>query len=240
MATAQNTSKNKKNVKNEELAHALLSWAKQHKVEDDPYILGLHGALMENSDLAMWSTLVPLEYLPLTETAAGSREISLNHFLSIARNILVFVPVALTWAAVGKATTAFAVYVEANPNSVTNFLEFWQNGYGVLDPKWTIGYVANLDFLLIAAVILLTMVTSYLGRRGLRIRKLGQRKADAERMKLGLALSEFLYSKRAVTPSTLNQNVSTSIASLRNASKSLEKNMAAHNKAVASFEKKQK
>ena len=240
MATARNTSKNKKSVKNEELAHALLSWAKQHKVDDDPYISGLHAALQNNSDLAMWSTLVPLEYLPLTETAAGSREISLNHFLSIARNILVFVPVALTWAAVGKATTAFAVYVEANPNSVTNFLEFWQNGYGVLDAKWTIGYVANLDFLLITAVILLTMVTSYLGRRGLRIRKIGQRKADAERMKLGLALSEFLYSKRAVTPSTLNQNVSTSIASLRNASKSLEKNMAAHNKAVASFEKKQK
>jgi hypothetical protein len=240
MATARNTSKNKKNVKNEELAHALLSWAKQHKVEDDPYILGLHGALMENSDLAMWSTLVPLEYLPLTETAAGSREISLNHLLTIARNILVFVPVALTWAAVGKATTAFAIYVEANPNSVTNFLEFWQNGYGVLGEKWTIGYVANLDFLLITAVILLTMETSYLSRKGLKIRRLGQRKVDAERMKLGLALTEFLYTKRAVTPSTLNQNVSTSIASLRNASKSLEKNMAAHNKAVASFEKKQK
>ena len=240
MATARNTSKNKKSVKNEELAHALLSWAKQHKVDDDPYILGLHGALKENSDLAMWSTLVPLEYLPLTETAAGSREISLNHFLTIARNILVFVPVALTWAAVGKATTAFAVYVEANPNSVTNFLEFWQNGYGVLGEKWTIGYVANLDFLLITAVILLTMATSYLSRKGLKIRRLGQRKVDAERMKLGLALTEFLYTKRAVTPSTLNQNVSTSITSLRNASKSLEKNMAAHNKAVASFEKKQK
>ena len=240
MATARNTSKNKKSVKNEELAHALLSWAKQHKVDDDPYISGLHAALQNNSDLAMWSTLVPLEYLPLTETAAGSREISLNHFLTIARNILVFVPVALTWAAVGKATTAFAVYVEANPNSVTNFLEFWQNGYGVLGEKWTIGYVANLDFLLITAVILLTMATSYLSRKGLKIRRLGQRKVDAERMKLGLALTEFLYTKRAVTPSTLNQNVSTSITSLRNASKSLEKNMAAHNKAVASFEKKQK
>jgi hypothetical protein len=240
MATARNTSKNKKSVKNEELAHALLSWAKQHKVDDDPYISGLHAALQNNSDLAMWSTLVPLEYLPLTETAAGSREISLNHFLTIARNILVFVPVALTWAAVGKATTAFAVYVEANPNSVTNFLEFWQNGYGVLGEKWTIGYVANLDFLLITAVILLTMATSYLSRKGLKIRRLGQRKVDAERMKLGLALTEFLYTKRAVTPSTLNQNVSTSITSLRNASKSLEKNMAAHNKAVASFEKRQK
>jgi len=240
MATARTTSKNKKSVKNEELAHALLSWAKQHKVDDDPYISGLHAALQNNSDLAMWSTLVPLEYLPLTETAAGSREISLNHFLAISRNILVFVPVALTWAAVGQATTAFAVYVQANPNSVTNFLEFWQNGFGVLGAEWTIGRIANLDFLLISAVILLTMATSYLGKKGQKIRKLGQRKADAERMKLGLALTEFLYTKRAVTPSTLNQNVSTSITNLRNATKSLEKNMAAHNKAVASFEKRQK
>jgi hypothetical protein len=240
MVNARKTSSKVKSIKNEELAHELLSWAKEHKVDQDPYVCGLHAALENNSDLAMWSTLVPLEYLPLTESAAGSREITLNHFLSISRNILVFIPVALTWAAVGKATTAFAVYVEANPNSVTNFLEFWQNGYGVLGEKWTIGYVANLDFLLISAVILLTMVTSYLGRKGSKIRKIGQRKADAERMRLGLALTEFLYTKRAVTPSTLNQNVSTSITSLRNATKSLEKNMAAHNKAVANFEKKQK
>jgi hypothetical protein len=83
-------------------------------------------------------------------------------------------------------------------------------------------------------------VTSYLGRKGLKIRKVGQRKADVERMKLGLALTEFLYTKRAVTPSTLNQNVSASITSLRNATKSLEKNMAAHDKTVANFEKRQK
>jgi hypothetical protein len=240
MADARTTSRKVKSNKNEEIAHQLLSWAKEHKKDQDPYVSGLHKALQNNSDLAMWSTLVPLEYLPLTESAAGAREISVNHFLSITRNILVFVPVALTWAAVGKATTAFAVYVEANPNSVTNFLEFWQNGYGVLDEKWTIGYVANLDFLLVSAVILLTMVTSYLGKRGLKIRKIGQRKLDAERMKLGLELTEFLYTKRAVTPSTLNQNVSTSITSLRNATKSLEKNMAAHSKSVASFEKRQK
>jgi hypothetical protein len=240
MADARTTSRKVKSNKNEEIAHQLLSWAKEHKKDQDPYVSGLHKALQNNSDLAMWSTLVPLEYLPLTESAAGAREISVNHFLSITRNILVFVPVALTWAAVGKATTAFAVYVEASPNSVTNFLEFWQNGYGVLEDKWTIGYIANLDFLLVSAVILLTMVTSYLGKRGLKIRKIGQRKLDAERMKLGLELTEFLYTKRAVTPSTLNQNVSTSITSLRNATKSLEKNMAAHNKSVANFEKRQK
>jgi len=240
MAKARNASSKVKSIKNEELAHELLSWAKQHKVDQDPYVSGLHAALQNNSDLAMWSTLVPLEYLPLTETAAGSREISLNQFLVIARNILVFVPVALTWAAVGQATTAFAVYVKANPNSVTNFLEFWQDGFGVLGEEWTIGRIANLDFQLITAVILLTMATSYLGKKGLKIRKLGQRKEEAERMKLGLALTEFLYTNRAVTPTTLNQNVSTSITSLRNASKSLEKNMAAHNKAVASFEKRQK
>jgi hypothetical protein len=240
MANVRSTSKNKKSVKNEELAHSLLSWAKSHKVDEDPYVSGLHSALQNNADLAMWSTLVPLEYLPLTQTTSGQREISINQFLVIARNILVFVPVALTWAAVGQATTAFAVYVKANPNSVTNFLEFWQDGFGVLGSEWTIGHIANLDFLLISAVILLTMATSYLGKKGQKFRKIGQRKVDAERMKLGLALTEFLYTKRAVTPTTLNQNVSTSITSLRNASKSLEKNMAAHNKAVASFEKRQK
>ncbi len=226
--------KGKKSEEDQQIAHSLLSWAKTHKVDTDPYVSGLHAALSSPSNLAMWATLPPLEYLPFTQTSEGSQSLSINNALTIARNILVFVPVALTWAAVGQATTAFTIYVKANPNSVTNFLEFWQDGYGVLSSNWTIGHIANLDFLLISLVIGLTLATSFLGKRGRSRHAAGQRKVDADRMRIGLALTEYLYGKRAVTPATLNQNVSASISNLRIASKLLEKGVAAQNKFLSS------
>ena len=224
----------KKSEVGQEIAHSLMSWAKTHKVDDDPYVAGLHAALTSSSDLSMWASLPPLEYLPFTQTVEGSHVSSLNNFLSVSRNILVFVPVALTWAAVGQATTAFTVYVKANPNSVTNFLEFWQDGYNVLDSKWTIGHIANLDFLLISLVIALTVATSFLSRNAKKLHRIGQKRVDSDRMRIGLMLTEYLYAKRATTPLTLNQNVSASISNLRIASKLLEKGVAAQNKFLTS------
>ena len=227
--------KPRKNTEHRELAESLSTWGRKYKVNDDPYLVAFTEALSSNRDLAMWSTLNPLEYLPQPETDEGARIITYNHFLTIARNILVFVPVALTWDAVGHATSAFAVYVQANPNSVTNFLEFWQNGFGVLSQSWTIGHIAYLDFLLIGAVIALTMVTSFLGKRGQNIRAKALKIVDSERLSIGLSLAKFLFTKRAVTPTTLNQNVSTSIQNLNHAAKALEKITLSLEKSVKAF-----
>ena len=62
--------------------------------------------------------------------------------INAIRNTLVFAPVALTWAAVGESTSAFAKYTKANSLSVTNYLDFWQNAQACGQPREVI--IANL------------------------------------------------------------------------------------------------
>jgi hypothetical protein len=141
--------------------------------------------------------------------------------LTIIRNVLVFAPVALTWLAVSKATTAFAEYTKANADAVVNFLEFWQDGYGILGSEWTIGHVGLLDFYIIAVVIALTLVTALMTNRHQREQRTHVAKLDNARIALGLKLHAYLYSQRKVTPETINARVAASVKNLQVTSKSM-------------------
>ena len=139
--------------KNEDLVGELESWGAANRVSKDPYVAGLLNAMRTGEGLAAYSELSPVEYLPQPENRTDDRAQKIATYLTIIRNILVFFPVALTWIAVSKSTTAFAAYVTANKGSVVNFLEFWQDGYGVLSRSWTIGHIAFLDFAIIMSVL---------------------------------------------------------------------------------------
>ena len=132
-------------------------------------------------------------------------------------------PVALTWIAVSKATSAFSLYTSKNSIAVVNFLEFWQNGYGVLAKEWTIGRIAFLDFLLILLVIVLTLLTAYLSRRNQNNREDAIGELDHERTALALDISAYLFAKQAVTPLTMNANMATALRQLLNATDALDK-----------------
>lgn len=82
------------------------------------------------------------------------------------RNILVLVPILLTWAALGEAATAYNRYLSAHPEEKdTPFLLLWQRGFGgeasFFSP--TFSTVALIDAVVIAAIILLTFYAH--GRR---------------------------------------------------------------------------
>ena len=55
--------------------------------------------------------------------------------------------------------------IDANINATVNFLQFWQDGYGILDEKWRIGTVAITDATLVFIVIGLTIAITYLSTR---------------------------------------------------------------------------
>jgi hypothetical protein len=215
--------KAKKSDEHTLLADSLNVWAEKHKVVHDPYVVRLVQSLRTRSNLSMWASLNPMEFLPNPEIHKMRSADSLVHFLTVLRNCIVFLPVALTWIAVSKATSAFSLYTSKNSIAVVNFLEFWQNGYGVLDEKWTIGVVAFLDFLLILLVILLTLITAYLGRRNQNLRKDGFSEMDNERTALALDISAYLFSKQAVTPLSMNANMATALRQLLNATDALDK-----------------
>lgn len=82
------------------------------------------------------------------------------------RNVLVLVPILLTWAALGEAATAYNRYITENPDQANQpFLLLWQRGFGgqasILAP--TFSTVALIDAIVIVIIILLTFYAH--GRR---------------------------------------------------------------------------
>lgn len=206
---------------NEELISELRTWAERNKSSEDGIVKQLLADLSTGSDLDAWSELDVLEILPEAVHHSAAKRAATANYLTIIRNIMVFVPVALTWMAVSKATTAFAEYTSANADSVVNFLEFWQNGYGILASEWTIGRVAFLDFAIILLVIALTLIVSFMHAREEREHKTIGAQLDNERLIIGVKLHKYLFSHRSATPQSINAAVVNSIRNLQATSKSM-------------------
>jgi hypothetical protein len=204
------------------LAEKLEEWSRLRGVERDPYLSQLTESLKERKNLHIWAELQPLDFLPYPKSEAQNRQSDLVRILTIIRNVLVFAPVALTWAAVSAATTGFAAYTKENGTSVVNFLDFWQNGYGYLSDKWKIGEVARLDFILVMIVIVLTLFVSFFGHRSQQMRNQEEALIDQERSTIALEIAQVLHDKRKVTNVTMNQALAGSISRLVNATHNLE------------------
>ncbi len=204
------------------LAEKLEEWSRLRGVERDPYLSQLTESLKERKNLHIWAELQPLDFLPYPKSEAQNRQSDLVRILTIIRNVLVFAPVALTWAAVSAATTGFAAYTKENGTSVVNFLDFWQNGYGYLSDKWKIGEVARLDFILVMIVIVLTLFVSIVGHRAQQLRNQEEALIDQERSTIALEIAQVLHDKRKITTVTMNQALAGSISRLVNATHNLE------------------
>jgi len=203
------------------LAEQLTSWAIESDVTDDPYVLGLLHAVETRKGLDMWSTLDPFEMLPHPEGTAGAKDIRYGRIIAILRNILVFVPVALTWEAVSQATKAFATFVELNGATTVNFLEFWQNGYKILPSFWQIANIAQVDFFIILAVIVMSLTASALNERGNRLHDKEIELLEKDRIQLGILILEYLFNKGRITPNNVNSKLASSVRNLIAASGSL-------------------
>jgi len=220
---AKGTSRKKTEAPNTELIDELTTWARRNGSTQDSVVASLLDDLRNLSDLDAWASLPTIELLPPINSPKADKKITFANRIAIIRNILVFVPVALTWIAVSKATDAFGAYTEANKSAVVNFLEFWQNGYGVLSSEWTIGHVAFLDFAIITVVIVLSLLVSFLEIQHKRMLASDVAKMENERLALGIKLHKYLNSKRVSTPEVVNANVSNAVRNLLAASKELSK-----------------
>ena len=232
MATKRRVSNSKKHL---ELADQVDSWAYKYQVSRDPYTNGLSNSLREKKNLQIWAAMNPIEYLPQPEITEGIAIARWARLLTLIRNVLVFAPVALTWAAVGQATSAFSRYVDENGADVVNFLDFWENGYGYLGTEWQISHVAFLDFLIILVVIILTLIASVFGKRASELQAKFDQQIERERIGLAVEINSFLFDKQKATNVSMNASLAGAIAKLLNATDSLEdvtKNLAKTTKKV--------
>jgi hypothetical protein len=215
---AKSTSR-KKVTGNPELAEKIRSWGKKRRLTKDAYLAGLADAIEKDEDLVVWASTDVLAVFPHSYAAqTPNRLLSL---MVLVRNVLVFAPVALTWLAISEATSAFAIYTTKETGTVANFLQFWEDGYGYLDDKWTISHVAVLDFQLVLAVIILTLVTEIISNR--TEDRAEKDDLDSERERIGLAVEvmAYLFDKRGVNSVTMNSALARSVQNLRTSSKSL-------------------
>lgn len=205
------------------LTSRISQWISQHNLQNDPYLNGLLEAIDSKKDLHIWAELNPVEYLPHPTTTAGIASARLVRILTVVRNVLVFAPVALTWAAVGAATTAFSKYTEENGADVVNFLDFWQNGYDILGEEWKIGNVARLDFIIVVIVIALTLYISQAGHKVEEVQNASEDQIDRERLALAIEIHAALHDKRKITNVTMNASLAGAISRLVSATGSLDK-----------------
>lgn len=204
------------------LALNLSRWISQHNLQSDPYLNGLLEAIDTKKDLHIWAELNPTEYLPHPQTQAGSSSARLVRIFTVIRNVLVFAPVALTWAAVSAATSGFSQYISANGADVVNFLDFWQNGYDILGEEWRIGNVARLDFIIVVIVIALTLYVSQAGHKVEAIQNASEDAIDRERLALAIEIHAALHDKRKITTVTMNASLAGAISRLVSATHSLD------------------
>ena len=208
--------------KNLILAELVQSWAVRHRIASDPYVRGLISALVESKNLAMWASIDALMYLPHPRVTSEDGVRNFYRKLNAIRNTLVFAPVALTWLAVGKATSAFREFVDQNSTATVNFLEFWQNGYDVLGSEWRLSSIAFLDFLIVFAVIVITIFSNYVSDKSeIRLRN-EEYEIEQERAELAIAIKEYLFTKQTITRATLNSGVATAIENLVQATENIQ------------------
>ena len=201
----------------------LSNWAERNAVSDDRIILDLLHDFEAEENLNIWATMDPFEYLPRPAPVQGAKFLGLAKLTSTIRNVVVFVPVALTWEAVSKATEAFAKFVEANNATTVNFLEFWQNGYDVLPSFWTISQIATLDFLIILGVIALSLLATFLNGKGSSLNRAELQEIEKDRLGIALALKMYLYSMREIDKSNIKEGIASSVSALLTATSSLSK-----------------
>lgn len=213
----------KKLEKNLILAELLEKWARKNNCINDAYVSNLIASLIKNENLAMWATTDPFNLLPYPEIKRGSTLRRVTKTLTLWRNALVFAPVAFTWLAVGQATSAFQIYTDQNINATVNFLQFWQNGYDILDEKWRIGIVAITDATLVFIVIALTISITYFSAKSRELNFEEEKMAIQDRLHVAIAIKEYLHTKQTISKLSLNQGVATAIENLVEATDRLKR-----------------
>lgn len=211
----------------EEAQSRLSSWAERWNVEEDPYVSGLSEAVSGGRNMTMWAALDPYQRLPTPALRHGRTMSVLAQALGVIRNVLVFVPVAITWWAIGQATDLFGQHNRLKPiGEKTNFLDFWQNGYGLLDDIKLFGVIgvkiqeiALVDSLIIVAVVVLTLLSNAIGEIADRQSDRDESRAFADREDVALVLTEALEGKRSASPESIAGTIADVLNDLVDASR---------------------
>lgn len=209
-------------------------WAADEGAEGDRAVARLVRAIQSRQNLAMWANKDIDTFLPEPRPRNLRILTATAQIIFVVRNLLVFVPILLTWRAIGAASVAFAEFSVAVPVGVdVNFLRFWQSGgeglipgatlppEAVVPPSERLSQVAAFVAIIIGVVILLSLVASIMQafndyQEGNRIREAEQRRTE-----IVLLLESALHGYRQATPTSISETLAESLSALLQAAHQL-------------------
>lgn len=197
-------------------------WAARWDVADDPYVVGVSRALDARSDLTAWANLDPLDLLPMPEPRSGSLLQVIARLLTVLRNVAVFIPVALTWMAINRATDAFGRYADEQQGNEVNFLQFWQSGGPdgeFLSPFWRIQDVAFKVALIVTFIVAATLLAGALQARADAKSRRARLVSERERVQVGVDLAGALTGSRTADPASIAESLAIALNDLSQAAR---------------------
>jgi len=218
----------------EEALTSLERWAEDEGVSEDPAVLRLAKGIRSRQNLSMWANKDIDTFLPPPRAHSSLLLTPATDFLFFIRNVAVFVPIFLTWRAIGVASEAFERFAGFIPSDDdVNFLRYWQTGgenllVGVVLPDNAIvpvserlSSVAALVAQIIISIIVVTVIASLLRVIDRRIRETNQLVAEQIRVEIVLQLESALHGYRQATPTSISEALAESLGALLEAAHQL-------------------
>lgn len=211
-------------------------WAKEEKVDADPAVIRLAKGIRTRQNLTMWANKDIDAFLPpatVRNPFVRGFEV-LTELLFFARNLAVFVPIFLTWQAIGIASDAFERFAAFIPQDEdVNFLRYWQTGgenilMGVRIPEDALvpqgerlSSVAQAVATMIISIIILTVAATISREITRYFRARSQTAADQRRIEIVLLLESALHGYRQATPTSISETLAESLSALLEAAHQL-------------------
>ena len=215
----------------QQLSKDLANWGDQFDLTDDPYVSTLKRAIDSRDNLTAFATSNPNDLLPHPEPAFSQPIAGVARALSIIRNVLVFLPVAITWFSISRATEKFGEYAEliSEDEEKLSFLQFWQSGgpadldgFTRLSSTWRITDVAGSVVWIIATVIVLTAISSILEDVAARRHAKQEQLADRSRTELAVKIMTGLQGNRSIDAQTIEESLAIILNDLGQAARDVQ------------------
>ena len=197
-------------------ADALRKWIVERSPTNAHILEQLESDLRKNQRLNEWGQFA-LEDLLRPPRRDASRFIAhkVAAIVTFFRNLVLFIPVAVTWVAIERAAVKFSDKLELGIN--TTFLEVWLND----DIFLTLATTAAIDAGLIGLLIVLTLGAQSFEVVADRSARQADESDERDFQSVLVNVGLFLHGFRSITPSALKSGLAEAVDNLRKSSEQL-------------------
>lgn len=196
-------------------ADALKEWVSDRKPANAQILELLEGDLRANRRLNEWGQFALEDLLrPPRRDSESYLAHRVANLVTFIRNIILFVPVFITWLAIERAAVAYDIQLGLEID--TTFLQVWLDKAPI-----TLATTALIDAVLIGLLIVLTIVSQVFEGIADSQARSADAKDETDFQKVLVGVGLFLHGFRAITPSQLKSGLAEAVDNLRKSSEQL-------------------